>query len=223
MCRVCVSWRDPRPGLHVYASGVDEIGLFPLPLVLVPGEKTPLHIFEPRYRELIGECLDEDVPFGLVLADEAGMRDVGTRAAVVEVLERLPDSRLNVVVEGRERFRLVELTEGRSYATATVADVADEPDEPSDEERARLVNAFEKVLAAADAEVDELEGVDDLAFQIAARIDLGTDVKQGLLELTSERERVVRLSPLLDRAAEAVGRDREIRARASTNGRVEAL
>ena len=215
--------RSSRPGLHDYASGVDEIGLFPLPLVLVPGEKTPLHIFEPRYRELIGECLDEDIPFGLVLADEAGMREVGTRAAVVEVLERLPDGRLNVVVEGRERFRLVALTEGRSYATATVADVADEPDEPSDEERARVVNAFEKVLAAADAEVDELEGVDDLAFQIAARIDLGTDVKQGLLELTSERERVVRLSPLLDRAAEAVGRDREIRARASTNGRVEAL
>ena len=203
---------------------MDEIGLFPLPLVLVPGEKTPLHIFEARYRELIGECLDEGVDFGLVLEDEEGMRKVGTRAAVVEVLERFSDGRLNVVVEGRERFRLVELTSGRSFATASVAGVDDEPDEPSAEERERLVAAYERVVTAADADVGELEPEgDDLAFQVAARVDLDADVKQGLLELTSERERVVRLSPLLDDTAEAVARDREIRLRASSNGRVEAL
>jgi Lon protease-like protein len=203
---------------------MDEIGLFPLPLVLLPGEKAPLHIFEPRYRELIGECLEEGADFGLVLADDDGMRDVGTRAAVVEVLDQFPDGRLNVVVEGRDRFRLVELTEGRPFATAEVDDLEDEPDEPTDEERARVVSAYEKVVAAAEADLDELEpNPTSLAFQIAARIDLGADVKQGLLELTSERERVVRLSPLLDRAAEAVAREREIRSRASSNGRVEAL
>src|ERR671924_1837995 len=113
---------------------MDEIGLFPLNLVLLPGEHAPLHIFEPRYRELIGECLEDGKEFGLVLADDDGMRDVGTRAGVVEVLERFPDGRLNVVVEGRERFRLVELTEGRSYMTAEVDELEDELDDPSAEE-----------------------------------------------------------------------------------------
>jgi Lon protease-like protein len=203
---------------------VDEIGLFPLPVVLLPGEQAPLHIFEPRYRELIGECLDEGAEFGLLLADEDGMREVGTRASVVEVLERFPDGRLNVVVEGGGRFRLVELTEGRSFATAEVDEVEDEGEEPTNDERERCVAAYERVVAAADAELDELNAeADSLAFQIAARIDLGTEVKQDLLELRSERERVVRLSPLLDRAAEAVQRDREVRDRASSNGRVEPL
>jgi ATP-dependent Lon protease len=83
---------------------MDEIGLFPLGIVLLPGEQVPLHIFEPRYRELIGECLERGVPFGLVFADESGMRGVGTEAAVVEVSHRFDDGRLNIVVEGRERL-----------------------------------------------------------------------------------------------------------------------
>ena len=87
-----------------------EIGLFPLELVLLPTERVPLHIFEDRYKELIGECLARDGEFGLVFADEHGLREIGTLAAVADVLERFPDGRLNILVEGRERFRLVELT-----------------------------------------------------------------------------------------------------------------
>jgi Lon protease-like protein len=203
---------------------VAEIGLFPLPLVLVPGEQMPLHVFEPRYRELIGECLEGGHEFGILLADEAGTRGVGTRAAVIEVLERLPDGRLNIVVEGRGRFEVVELTEGRSFATAEVEDVADTPDEPTEEERRRCLAAYDRVVAAAEAELDELDrNAEELAFQVVARIDLGTEVKQELLETRSERERVVRLVSLLDRAAAAVAREREIRNRGASNGRVEAL
>jgi len=203
---------------------MDEIGLFPLPAVLMPGEQAPLHIFEPRYRELIAECLDQNADFGLVLADDAGMRVVGTRASVVEVLERFPDGRLNVVVEGRGRFRVLEVTENRSFATAEVDEVDDAGDEPTEEERARCLEAFDRVVAAADAELDELDRESEfLSFEIAGRIDLGTDVKQELLETRSERERIVRLAVLLDRAATAVAREREIRERASSNGRVEAL
>jgi Lon protease-like protein len=202
---------------------VDEIGLFPLPLVLVPGEQAPLHIFEPRYKELIAECLSEGADFGLVLTDDDGMRDIGTRASVVEVLERFPDGRLNIVVEGGERFRLLELTEGRSFATGEVDSLEDEGDEPTEDERDRCVAAYQRVVTAADAEFEELDRDAGLAFQIAARIDLGTDVKQALLELRSERERVVRLATLLEKAADALARDREVRHRASSNGRVEPL
>ena len=203
---------------------VNEIGLFPLNLVLLPGEQAPLHIFEPRYRELIGECLETGDEFGLVLEDDDGMREVGTRCGVIEVLEHFPDGRLNIVVEGRERFRLLEVTEGRSFATAEVEEVADEGETPSEEEVEACLIAYERVVKAADAELEALDhDADSIAFQIAARIDFGTEVKQGLLELRSERERVVRLAPMLNRAAEGVAREREIRERASGNGRVEPL
>jgi Lon protease-like protein len=203
---------------------MEEIGLFPLNLVLLPGEQAPLHIFEPRYRELIGECLDTGSEFGLVLEDEAGMRDVGTRCGVVEVLDRFPDGRLNVVVQAHERFRLLGVTEGRSFTTAEVTGVDDEGETPSEQEVEECVAAYERVVKAADADLEDLDfDADSIAFQIAARIDFGTEIKQGLLELRSERERVVRLAPMLDRAAEAVAREKEIRERASGNGRVEPL
>src|SRR6476619_38938 len=92
---------------RAYGSRVPEIGLFPLGLVLLPTERVPLHIFEDRYRELIGECIELEREFGLLYADDAGLREVGCRAGVLDVLERFDDGRMNIVVEGRERFRVV--------------------------------------------------------------------------------------------------------------------
>jgi Lon protease-like protein len=203
---------------------MSELGLFPLNLVLLPGEQAPLHVFEPRYRELIGECLAGNGEFGLVLADDDGIRDIGTRAGVIEVLEQFEDGRLNVVVQGRERFRLVELTEGRAFATAEVADLDDDGEEPTDDEVEECLAAYDRVVKAAEAELEDIDfDADSIAFQIAARVDFGTEIKQGLLELQSERERVLRLAPMLNQAADAVRRDREIHERSSGNGRVEPL
>jgi Lon protease-like protein len=202
---------------------VTEIGLFPLNLVLVPGEQAPLHIFEPRYRELIAECLDRGRDFGLVLEDDAGMREVGTRCSVVEVLDHFPDGRLNVVVQARERLQLLEMTQGRVFQTAEVENLPDESDDPSEDEIEECLAAYARVVAAAEAELEDLDLDDSIAYQIASRIDFGTEVKQGLLEIRSERERVVRLAPMLNQAAEAVEREQEIRGRASGNGRVEPL
>jgi Lon protease-like protein len=202
-----------------------EIGLFPLNLVLLPGEQAPLHVFEPRYRELIGECLDKGGDFGLVLADDDGMREIGCRAGVIEVLEQFPDGRLNVVIEGRERIRIREVNEGqRSFVTAEVEDIDDEDEAPTEDEIEECLAAYQRVVTAAEADLEDLDfDADSIAYQIAARIDFGTEVKQGLLEIRSERERVLRLAPMLDQAAEAVQRDREIRDRASGNGRVEPV
>jgi Lon protease-like protein len=203
---------------------VGEIGLFPLNLVLLPGEQAPLHIFEPRYRELIGECMNEDREFGILLEDDEGMRHVGTRCGVIEVIDRFPDGRLNVVVEARDRFQLVEVTGGRSFQTGEIEALPDEGDSPTDDEVEEVLAAYERVVEAAEADLEDLDlEAQSIAFQIAARIDFGTEIKQGLLELRSERERVVRLSPMLNRAADAVQREREIRERASGNGRVEPL
>src|SRR5919204_487795 len=135
-----------------------EIGLFPLALVLLPTERVPLHIFEPRYKELIGECLAEGREFGLVLEDERGRREVGTRAEVVEVLQVFDDGRMNVVVEGRDRFRLVELTAGRSFLTGDVEPVDDDPDPPDEDDVKRAIAAFRRLVRVADADVDEPAG-----------------------------------------------------------------
>src|SRR5436305_12257868 len=122
-----------------------EISLFPLPLVLVPTERIPLHIFEPRYKELIGECLENGQTFGIVLATGDGaVHEIGTKASVEEVLEVLDDGAMNIVVEGRERFRLLELTSGRSFATCLYEPVADEDEQPAAAESARAYELFRR-------------------------------------------------------------------------------
>ena len=199
-----------------------EIGLFPLELVLLPTERVPLHIFEPRYKELVGECLADETEFGIVLADDDGQRQVGTRAAVVKVLQVFDDGRLNIVVEGRERFRLVELTGGRSFQTAVVEAVEDEPDpaDPADEERA--LELFGRLVELTGAEVEPPSpGAEQLSFELAGRFEFAAELKQRLLGLTSERERVHMLAEVLEGAAQAVEREREIAERAATNGKVD--
>jgi Lon protease-like protein len=199
---------------------MDEIGLFPLGMVLLPSERVPLHIFEPRYRELIGECLEEDREFGLVLADEDGLREVGTRAVVAEVLDRFDDGRLNVLVEGRDRFRLVALTSGRSFQTGEVEPVDDEPEEPPREEVERAVEQLRRVAELAGADVGELDPVETTSFELAARVEFEPELKQRLLELRSEPARLRQLTDLLERAARAIEAQQELNRVAQANGHV---
>jgi Lon protease-like protein len=201
---------------------VSEIGLFPLELVLLPTERVPLHIFEPRYKELIGECLRSGHEFGLVLEDERGRREIGTRAVVVEVLQVFDDGRMNVVVEGHDRFRLRELTSGRAFLTGDVEPVDDEEeDQAPTADSDRALTLFRQLVEVAGGDVDEPDGTSgSLSFEIASRIDFGIEPKQELLELRSEPARLTHLCELLERAVEAVQREREVRERAATNGKV---
>jgi ATP-dependent Lon protease len=197
-----------------------EVGLFPLGLVLLPTEQVPLHIFEPRYRELIGECLDNEEPFGLVYADDDGLRRIGTLATVLEVTDRYEDGRLNIVVEGGDRFRLVDLTDGRSFHTGTVEPVADVDDPPSAEDVERALAVFRRLVDLTGAEVEVPADVTGQpSFEIGSRFELAPELKLELLEETSERRRLVRLCEILETIAAAVERQREVAALAQTNGR----
>ncbi|HEU5212964.1 MAG TPA: LON peptidase substrate-binding domain-containing protein [Gaiellaceae bacterium] len=180
-----------------------ELGLFPLGIVVLPGELTPLHIFEPRYRELVGEAIDSDTPFGILLTDDDGLRDVGTTVRVTEVVESFDDGRFVVVVEGGERFRLLRFTEGRSFRTGEVETVADGDAEAGDGERRSALELFEGLRDAVGADVDSPE-VDDpeLSYAIARRVEMDARVKQDLLESVSEPERLEILSSHL-RSAQA--------------------
>jgi Lon protease-like protein len=197
---------------------MEEIGLFPLGIVLLPSERVPLHIFEPRYRELIGECIELDREFGLLYADESGIREIGTRARVAAILEQFDDGRINVVVEGGRRFAVERLTEGRSFMTAEVGEVEDEEDEIAGDTRRDATGAFRALAALAGAEPELDESSPLLSFELAAQVELATDDKQSLLESRSEQERLERVAGLLDDARKLLIATRELGEVAKRNG-----
>jgi Lon protease-like protein len=199
-----------------------RIGLFPLELVLVPTERVPLHIFEPRYKELVGECIERDEEFGIVLAKESGdVHHVGTRATVTEVLQVLPDGRMHVVVEGGDRFRLLEVDHERSFDTGTIEELADVDDPPDFDDLERVFSTFKRLqetVGAPGEPPDPSSPVFD--FEIVGRVDFSSKTKQELLELTSPRRRIARLGVLLERALAALEIEQELRQRAHGNGKV---
>ncbi|HEX4678589.1 MAG TPA: LON peptidase substrate-binding domain-containing protein [Gaiellaceae bacterium] len=202
-----------------------DLGLFPLPIVLVPTERIPLHIFEPRYRELVDECIALGEEFGLVLATGDGaVHEIGTRARIVQVLEVLDDGSMNIVIEGGERFRLLDLTSGRTFTTGIVEPVLDDDEPALSADVERALDVFSELAEASESDVDVPDPLSPVFdFEVAARVDFATDGKQRLLSMTSPRERMEALVGLLETALEAVRLELTLRERASRNGKVAPL
>ena len=201
---------------------MEELGLFPLGLVLLPTEQLPLHIFEERYKELIGACLENDAEFGLVYADDDGIRDVGTRARIVEVLTQFEDGRLNILVQGGDRFRLDELTDGRPFQTGNVEPVEDseDPAEPEAVEEALRLFGRLRELTGSEVEVPESDAP-QLSFALAGKVELPVGDKLELLRVVSERRRIEIVQDLLTSAVLTAQRVRRAAERAASNGRVD--
>ena len=170
------------------------LGLFPLGIVLLPGEVVPLHIFEERYKKLIGERL-EGGEFGIVLADEDTVRECGTTARVAQLIEELDDGRMNVLVQGQRRFRIIEVRDPEDheadYLTAEVDFYRESQPEATDLLREGVLAVFEKMLALMDVDSPEVPaGEGPLSFRVAAAVDFGAPLKQELLEALSEEQRL---------------------------------
>ena len=187
------------------------IPLFPLDVVLFPGTPLPLHIFEPRYKEMIGECLTQQRPFGVVRALEQGLAEVGCTAEIITVVKEYPDGRLDIVTEGRKRFELLGVNQERSFLQAEILMIDDEPGAPPQQDTARAIQLHSELLAIAGAAQD-LSAADPsvLSFYLAGSLPLDLDFKQKLLSLRSEPERLSLLIayfktiiPNLQRAARA--------------------
>jgi Lon protease-like protein len=205
-------------------SDLRELGLFPLGLALLPGERVPLHVFEPRYRQLVADCVLEDRPFALVLAGDDGVARVGCTARVETLLRRFVDGRMNVTVAGEAPVEIGDETDGRLYLTAQVRALEDRPGTPPAQDVEEIVGLFraltEQVTGTA-REPEVPEGV-PLSYALAGAVDLGAQAKQELLESRDEAERLVQLRRILRVAQDGIDRSRIAAERAQGNGKVIA-
>ena len=165
--------------------------LFPLDLVLLPGVPLPLHIFEPRYKEMIAECLEHKKPFGVVRASDEGVADIGCTAEIVEVTKRYDDGRMDILTRGIERFEVLGVNEERPFLQAEIAVIVDEPGKPTSQTVQQAVRLHAEIVKLAGTEADgPEETADKLSFLLAGSLPLDLDFKQKLLTTLSEAKRL---------------------------------
>ena len=203
------------PGGAERGGFVSLLPIFPLDVVLFPGVPLPLHIFEPRYKEMIGECLEEQKPFGIVRVQDEGVAQIGCTAEIVAVTKKHEDGKLDIVTEGRARFELLELNQERAFLRGEVLYVPDEPGTPTDAEVERAVELHEEILRLAGAQqsLDE-DSETPLSYQMAGSLPLDTDFKQTLLAMRAESERIQAIIQYFETVRRAV----RVRQKASGNG-----
>jgi ATP-dependent Lon protease len=208
--------------------------LFPLPLVLFPGVTIPLHIFEPRYRRMLADCLERDRRFGILfLAEGTAEESLGVGGDVgcvahVESHDALPDGRSNITVAGRERFTLRALVASPlPYRVGMVVPYEDssEPVALLEPLATRVRERFERIARAARTISDDADAIPDLpddpallAFRVASFIDLNVDERRRLLASTSPAERLRTVDGVLAPAVEPIEQRAIIHERSKTNG-----
>jgi len=200
---------------------VRDFPLFPLGLVALPSEMIPLHIFEERYKTMIGRCRTEPSEFGIVWLAEDGLRPIGCACEVAEVLEELEDGRINLVARGTRPFRIEARQEELPYPAGVVEFLGDR-DEDLDLDAAGAARAAyaELVLSATDRTPDAADLAAMTAYEMAATVDFGLDAKQGLLDLRSETARLKLVTRLFRAALRRLDFVERAQARARSNGKV---
>ena len=194
--------------------------LFPLPLVLFPGIVLPLHIFEPRYKEMIGECLAGSSAFGIVHARQEEMAEIGCSAKVLDVSKRYEDGRLDIVTQGIRRFEVLRVNEERAFLRAEVSYFDDEGGDAGGDARKQLLGLHRQLLALSGEQNPETPPEDSgaLAFEVAAKVPLDLEFKQSLLAIRSEGERIATLIAYYEALIPKVSRALHIRTKAGSNG-----
>jgi Lon protease-like protein len=198
-----------------------DFPLFPLGIVALPSEAVPLHIFEPRYRTMVTQCLESGSEFGIVWAADDGLRQIGCACEIAEVLERHEDGRMDILTRGTRPFRLIEAHENLPYPAGTVEWLEDRA-EPPDDATAQAAHEVYATLVqeATDAEPQRDRVAAMSAYAMAATVDFGLEAKQGLLGLRSENARLRLVTRLLRAALKRLEFIERAQARARSNGKV---
>jgi Lon protease-like protein len=194
--------------------------LFPLDLVLFPGATLPLHIFEPRYREMISECMEHSQPFGVVRGKDQELAEIGCTATVLNVANKYPDGSMDIVTKGRDRFEVMQLNRERAFLQAEVLYLQDEPGVAPPAEIARALELSAEIMSLADSEPEQSSPSDEqlLSFHLAAPLPIELDFKQSLLGINSEAERLRALITLFETVLPGMRRAVYVRRKAGGNG-----
>jgi Lon protease-like protein len=185
---------------------MEKIGLFPLNVVVFPESSVPLHIFEPRYKQLVSLAIDEEKDFGINLVDSSRLYQTGCTVEVSEVTRRYDDGRLDVIITGKQRYTLRSLREGEElYYVGIVEYFMDESDEVIDTHlRQTCINQYNEIIelvypGAAEEYVLDTTYLGFASFFIAQKAGLDVLRKQELLEFRSENRRLEMLNDYMER------------------------
>jgi|SRR5580693_4384253 Lon protease-like protein len=199
----------------------ERIPLFPLNVVLFPGASLPLHIFEPRYREMVKTCLQEKSEFGMLLSMPNGVARVGCTAEIVEVVKHYPDGRMDILTVGRAPFRVVNLFSDNPLLEGHVDYLEDREAPGNPSVQRALVELYEACHTLIyDDYPKNLQGTpsDELSFLVAGTLPMDLLWKQQILELRSESDRQERLVAYLREWAPHLQKSEAMRQRAGGNG-----
>ena len=194
--------------------------LFPLEIVVFPGAPLPLHIFEPRYKEMIGECLSQNRAFGMVRAKENALSAIGCSARILTVIKKYEDGRMDISAEGAQRFEIIQLSQERSFLQAEVAFFDDEPSTVSKSAAETVIQLHEQLFSVIGQPVEVEQDAAYLSFRLAQDLPVSLDFKQTLLEIKSEAERIEILTEYYQATIPKIENSLRVRQRASGNGHV---
>jgi Lon protease-like protein len=191
-------------------------------MVLLPGVPVPLHIFEPRYKEMIRECLDQSRHFGIVRMKDEEFAKIGCTAEILNVLKTYPDGRMNILAEGQRRFEILQVNQERSFLQADVFYLEDEndPSPASELEKALRLHGQIMELAGAHPEQMSKQESSQVAYRLAGSFPFDPDFQQALLEMSSEAERVRAIVSFFERILPVLQRNARAKRKAGGNGHV---
>ena len=196
--------------------------LFPLDLVLLPGAPLPLHIFEPRYKEMIMECLDRKSVFGMIRSKDEKLASIGCTAEIINVLKKYPDGRMDILAEGKKRFEVLQVNQDRAFLQADVFYLDDEDSPALAADIKKAIALHQEIMALAGAQPEDVEESEtaQLAYRLAGSLPFDPDFQQALLEMNSEAERTRALVSFFEQLLPALHRNAAAKKKAGGNGHV---
>ncbi len=200
------------------------IPIFPLNVVVLPGEPVPLHIFEERYKQLIADCAPLEgerqyQPFGISFSKKNLLNNIGCTVLVDEILHKYPEGELDIMTYGQKRYRLLETVQEQPYLTGLVEWLVEPEEEPDQEGRAAVLALYEQFLEIVEVHDSTLDArASQLSYEIAYRINLEKAPKLELLETIGENARLKLLQNYLEQAVPEIEQAKEFRRIVRSNG-----